>query len=170
MTQAGESFPKIQSAASSQNDFDFHVGNWKIRNRLLKTRLKKSDDWLEFESICRTRKILNGLGNINEYQFQKNALPFDEGMVLRLFNPKTKLWTINWADSKAVELDIPVIGFFTGKIGTFFSEDTIGDRRIIVRAVYDASVPDTFVWTQAFSDDNGKTFETNWIMTGRRQN
>lgn len=157
------------STVSSPNDFDFHIGDWNIHNRLLKARLSNSDEWIEFESTCRTRKILNGFGNINEYRFRKNALPFDEGIVLRLFNPKTKLWTINWADSKSVELDVPVIGSFEGKIGTFFSNDTVGGKPIIVCAVYDGSVPEAFVWTQAFSDDKGKTFETNWVMTGRRQ-
>lgn len=185
MSQAGEPSLQIQTDAqslsaasdsrvaqltiSSQNDFDFHVGNWKIHNRLLKARLQNSDDWIEFESTCRTRKILNGFGNINEYHFQKNSMPFDEGMVLRLLNPKTKLWTINWADNNSVELDVPVIGFFVDKVGTFLSNDTYGGKPIIVRAVYDGTISDEFVWSQAFSADNGKTFETNWIMNGCRQ-
>ena len=154
---------------SSQTDFDFHVGSWTIRNRALRTRLKDSDDWFEFESTCETRKILNGFGNFNQYRFEKNAMPFDEGLVLRLFNPRTRLWTINWADSKSVVLDVPVIGSFEDKIGTFFSNDTVQDRPIIVRAVYDATEPDAVVWSQGFSQDKGKTFETNWIMTARRQ-
>ncbi|HVE56747.1 MAG TPA: hypothetical protein VNB22_07955 [Pyrinomonadaceae bacterium] len=154
---------------SSQTDFDFHVGNWTINNRALRTRLKDSDDWFEFESTCETSKILSGFGNVNQYRFEKNAMPFDEGLVLRLFNPRTRLWTINWADSKSVVLDIPVIGSFEDKVGTFFSNDTFEDAPIIVRAVYDATEPDVVVWSQAFSQDKGKTFETNWIMTAHRQ-
>lgn len=159
----------VASESSSARDFDFHVGSWKISNRLLKPRLSNSSDWIEFESTCQTRKILSGYGNINEYRFQKNALPFEEGIVLRFFNPQTRLWSINWADSNSARLDVPVIGFFEGRVGTFFSNDTFGDAPFIVRAVYDASAPDAFVWSQAFSADDGKTFETNWIMTGRRQ-
>lgn len=157
-----------ESADSSHKDFDFHIGSWQIHNRLLKARLKNSDDWIEFESTCETRKILNGCGNINEYRFQTNALPFEEGIVLRLFNPKTRLWTINWADSNSVELDVPVIGFFKGRVGTFLSKDSLGEQPIVVRAVYDFTVADKFVWTQEFSGDDGETFETNWIMNGQR--
>jgi len=96
-------------------------------------------------------------------------MPFDEGLVLRLFNPRTKLWVINWADSNSVVLDVPVIGSFEGKVGTFFSNDTFDGAPIIVRAIYDATEPDVVVWSQAFSPDKGETFETNWIMTARRE-
>jgi len=96
-------------------------------------------------------------------------MPFDEGLALRLFNLRTKLCAINWADSNSVVLDVPVVGSFEGKVGTFFSSDIHDDSAIIVRAIYDATKPDVVVWTQAFSQDNGETFETNWIMTARRR-
>jgi hypothetical protein len=131
--------------------------------------LKNSDQWFEFASTCETYKILNGFGNVNQYRFEKNAMPFDEGLVLRLFNPRTRLWTINWADSISVELDISVVGSFESKVGTFFSNDTFHGTPTIVRAVYDATEPDVVIWSQAFSPDKGKTLETNWIMTARRQ-
>lgn len=159
----------VASKNSSQIDFDFHVGKWTIHNKALKTRLKNSDEWFEFESICETHKILNGFGNVNQYRFEKYAMPFDEGFILRLFNPRTKLWAINWADSNSVVLDVPVIGSFEGKVGTFFSNDIFDDAPIFVRAIYDATEPDVVVWSQAFSPDKGETFETNWIMTARRE-
>lgn len=159
----------VASKNSSQTDFDFHFGKWKIHNKALKTRLKNSDEWFEFESTCETHKILNGFGNVNQYRFETNAMPFDEGFVLRLFNPRTKLWTINWADSNSVVLDVPVIGSFEGKVGTFFSNDIFDDAPIFVRAIYDATEPDVVVWSQAFSPNKGETFETNWIMTARRE-
>lgn len=159
----------VASKNSSQTDFDFHFGKWKIHNKALKTRLKNSDEWFEFESTCETHMILNGFGNVNQYRFETNAMPFDEGFVLRLFNPRTKLWTINWADSNSVVLDVPVIGSFEGKVGTFFSNDIFDDAPIFVRAIYDATEPDVVVWSQAFSPNKGETFETNWIMTARRE-
>jgi hypothetical protein len=162
-------FPPAATKKSSHIDFDFHVGNWAIHNQALRTKLKGADDWFEFESACETYKILNGFGNVNRYRFEKNALPFDEGFVLRLFNPRARLWTINWADSNSVALDIPAVGSFDGKVGTFFSHDTFAGAPIVVRAVYDATEPDVVVWNQAFSPDEGKTFETNWIMTAWRQ-
>ena len=35
---------------SSARDFDFLFGKWKIRNRKLRTRLKNSTEWTEFEA------------------------------------------------------------------------------------------------------------------------
>src|SRR6185436_4509489 len=33
------------SATSSEHDFDYLVGNWKLQNRKLKSRLTHSDEW-----------------------------------------------------------------------------------------------------------------------------
>src|SRR5262249_61335295 len=38
----------IPSKTSSNNDFDFLVGEWKIRNKKLKTRLNNCAHWLKF--------------------------------------------------------------------------------------------------------------------------
>jgi hypothetical protein len=53
------------SASSSQTDFDFLVGKWKLHNRRLKKRLENCTDWIEFESTVEMNKVLNGIGNIS---------------------------------------------------------------------------------------------------------
>src|SRR5215468_11257687 len=50
-----------------QTDFDFIIGNWKVRNRRLKERLKGSDSWEEFEGRAVVRKIWGGAAHIDEY-------------------------------------------------------------------------------------------------------
>lgn len=157
------------SPTSLEHDFDFHIGEWKIHNKRLKTILSNSDEWIEFESSCETFKNLNGFGNINLYRFHKQGVSYEEGLVMRLFNPKTRLWTIYWVESNSVALDVPVIGSFEKKVGTFFANDTFKGQPIIIRCIYDGTVPKTVVWRQAFSADQGETFETNWIMTAQKQ-
>ena len=39
----------MQTENDGRNDFDFLVGNWKMRHRRLKERLKGSTEWEEFE-------------------------------------------------------------------------------------------------------------------------
>jgi hypothetical protein len=85
----------VASETSSQNDFDFLIGKWTIHNRKLKTRLNNSTEWTEFEAAAECRTILNGFGNIDSFQTVFDGKPF-EGMSLRLFNPKTRLWSIYW--------------------------------------------------------------------------
>jgi hypothetical protein len=55
----------IPSPTSSNHDFDFYEGKWKLRNRKLKTRLNNSTEWTEFESTQEMYRVLNGLGNID---------------------------------------------------------------------------------------------------------
>lgn len=158
----------IEAAAeSSPNDFDFFIGKWNVHNRKLKTRLNNCTEWIEFKAFSECRKILNNFGNIDSFQTAFDDVPF-EGMTLRLFNPQTKLWSIYWADSNVVVLDVPQIGSFENKIGRFYAKDIFEEREIIVQFRWEATDPEKPVWSQAFSADNGKNWEWNWSMTFER--
>ena len=157
------------SPTSSPHDFDFMVGKWKIYSRKLKTRLNNCDEWLEFDARQEFKKILNGFGNIDNFITEFDGKPF-EGMTLRLFNPNTKLWSIYWADSNVVVLDVPQIGSFENGIGEFYARDVFEEKPIIVKFKWDATKPETPVWSQAFSANEGKTWEWNWYMNFEREN
>lgn len=156
---------KIQpSATSSEKDFDFLVGKWKVQNKMLKERLNNSNDWSEFESELHLRKTLNGIGNIENYYSTFNNKPF-EGMAIRLYNPKTKLWKVYWTDSNNGVMDEnPVAGSFENGVGKFYAKDNFNGKPILVLYQWDATNPEKPIWSQAFSLDNGKTWEWNWIM------
>jgi hypothetical protein len=152
------------SETSSEKDFDFLHGVWKIQNRKLKSRLTGSDEWLEFESTCECRPILHGFGNIDKFTADLENGPF-EAVALRLFNPKTRLWSIYWADSNAVVLDVPQVGSFDGDTGEFLARDTWNGTPVIVKFHWDKSDRQNPKWSQAFSPDEGTTWEWNWYMT-----
>lgn len=154
----------IASGNSSPADFDFFVGRWKVHNRKLKTRLNDCTEWTEFESLLECRKILGGFGNTDSFQTAFDGKPF-EAMTLRLFNPQTKLWSIYWADSNVVVLDVPQVGSFENKIGEFYAKDVFENKEIIVKFRWDATDAETPVWSQAFSADEGESWEWNWTMT-----
>src|SRR4051812_16599470 len=101
----------VASESSSKDDFDFFQGKSVIRNKKLKQRFANSNEWIEFSSTQEMYKILNGIGNIDNFLATFDGEPF-EGMTVRLFNPKTKLWSIYWADSTSGTLDKPVTGSF----------------------------------------------------------
>ena len=158
----------VSSKSSSHEDFDFLIGKWRVHNRKLKSRLSGCSEWSEFEAQCDCRKILNGLGNVDSFQTMVEGKPF-EGMSLRLFSPNTRLWSIYWADSEKVVLDVPQVGSFENKIGSFYARDTYEGKEIVVQFRWDASNPTTPVWSQAFSPDHGQTWEWNWYMTFQRE-
>jgi hypothetical protein len=119
---------------------------------------------MEFESELHMRKTLAGLGNIENYYATFNGNPF-EGQAVRLFNPQTKLWTIYWMDTGNPIMDEhPVTGSFENRIGKFYASDSFNDNPITVLYQWEATDPERPKWSQAFSDDNGKTWEWNWEM------
>jgi hypothetical protein len=152
---------------SSAKDFNYLIGNWKLKNRKLKSRLTNCTDWVEFESKVEMYQILGGNGNIDKYTDTASGKPY-EGVALRLFNSKTKLWSIYWADNNSGSLDPPVVGSFENKIGHFFCKDTFNGKKIIVVFRWDVRNPNLPVWSQAFSADNGKTWEWNSINVSER--
>ena len=156
MTQAAT----IEATAQ---DFDFWMGSWNCRNRRLRERLAGSDEWEEFESKVVARPILDGVGN--EDEFRTDYAGGFVGMSFRFFDPERKRWSIYWADTRrSGELDPPVFGGFSGDTGVFEGDDTFDGRPIRVRFAWSGITTPTPRWEQAFSEDGGETWETNWIM------
>jgi hypothetical protein len=148
---------------ATAQDFDFFMGRWKVQNRRLRTRLAGSDEWEEFESTSVAHPILGGLGN--EDEFRTGHAGGFVGMSFRFFDPAQRRWSIYWADSRRPgELDPPVFGTFSGDIGVFEGQDVFEGRPIRVRFIWSGTRTRTPRWEQAFSADDGETWETNWIM------
>jgi hypothetical protein len=145
------------------HDFDFWMGSWHVHNRRLRKRLAGSDEWDEFEATVVARPLLDGLGN--EDEFRTDHAGGFTGMSFRFFDPEARKWSIYWADSRRPGLlDPPVIGSFSGDTGIFEGEDVFEGRPIIVRFLWSGVTTQTPRWEQAFSDDGGRTWETNWVM------
>jgi hypothetical protein len=150
-----------------RNDFDFLIGTWKVHHRMLTARLKGSTDWVEFEGETVDRKIMNGLGNMDE-----NIIHMPKGPVhaisLRLFDPKSKEWSIHWSTDKMGVLDIPMIGSFKDGRGEFYAQEVNGDKHVYSRFIWSKVTANSCQWEQALSEDGGRTWETNWIMNFER--
>jgi hypothetical protein len=153
---------KVQTC--SADDFDFLIGDWRVHHRRLKERLAGCREWVEFEGSSTARKILGGFGNIDD-----NVLDLPGGRyraaTLRSFDPATGLWSIWWLDGRRPHhLDTPVVGLFENARGLFYADDMLDGTPIKVRFTWFAYDADTARWEQAFSDDGGITWETNWTM------
>src|SRR5947208_11467248 len=96
------------SATSSQSDFDFLLGKWKMHNRRLNKRLEDCKDWTEFDSSDENFKILGGKGDMDTYS--TTEMPGQEGKLfegvkLRLFNPKNRLRSLYLVASNVGVMD-----------------------------------------------------------------
>jgi hypothetical protein len=88
---------------------------------------------------------------------------------VRLFDPATAEWSIHWADTvRARTFLAPMVGTFTGDTGEFFGDETVDGQKVFCRFRWSRTRTSSPQWEQAFSDDRGKTWETNWTMTFTR--
>jgi len=154
--------------SSSPTDFDFFIGDWRVRHRRLKERLAGCDDWIEFDGACHVRRLLGGAGNCDD-----NLLAMPGGtyraVTLRSFDAVTRQWSIWWLDGRFPHrLDPPMIGGFDAGTGVFFADDMFNGMPIRVRFLWHACAGDAPHWEQAFSADGGETWETNWTMAFAR--
>jgi hypothetical protein len=158
-----------QQERDGRADFDFFIGSWTLRNRCLREWLKGSTSWEEFGGASVVRKLMNGLGHIEEVTLNRASGTIEE-LVVRLFDPQTQQWSIYEADaSSGFDLQ-PVIAAGTdGRIVGYAHtswEGTYVFRRVIWSDITGAS----FHWEQAFSADGGTAWETNWIADFVRSN
>jgi hypothetical protein len=91
-----------------------------------------------------------------------------EGLNLRLYNPESRQWSLNFANSSSGSLSLPTIGQFKNGRGEFFNQETLNGRAIFVRFVISDITPNSCRFEQAFSEDGGKTWEVNWIAIDTR--
>jgi len=93
-----------------------------------------------------------------------------EGGALRLYNPKAKQWSLNYASLGNGLLTAPVFGSFNeaGK-AVFIGQDQLAGRTILVRFVITRPSAETAQFEQSYSADGGSRWETNWIAVDTRK-
>ncbi len=152
---------------AGQHDFDFHFGTWNTHISRLLNPLSGSTTWVDYEGVSVVRKVWNGRASLFELEVD-GAPGHIEGVGLRLYNPQSHQWNLNWANSSSGMLDGAMIGEFKDGRGEFYGPDTFGGRTILVRNGFYDIAQASSCFEQAFSSDGGKTWETNWIMTFTR--
>lgn len=150
-----------------RGDFDFFIGRWRVSHHRLVGRLVGSTDWQDFDGTTQTRRILGGLGNMDENVLNLPAGAY-QAVTLRLFDPARAVWTIHWIDARMATVDAPMIGRFVDGAGEFFGDDRLDGRPIRVRFRWFVDDADHCRWEQAFSPDGEASWETNWTMAFER--
>ena len=158
----------VSQKRDGQHDFDFSIGTWKTHISRLQKPLTGSTTWVEYDGVSVVREILNGHANLFELSADGPAGHL-EGVGLRLYNPESHQWSLNWANGTTGVLGVPTIGEFKSGRGVFVDQESFNDRVILVRNSFMDITPNSARFEQTFSDDGGQTWETNWVMTFTRQ-
>ena len=164
---ANPSSAQTNKEPDGQHDFDFEIGTWKTHLKRLLNPLTGSTKWVEYEGTTVVRKVWNGRANLVELVADGPAGHF-EGLSLRLYNPQSKQWSLNFSNINSGAMSPPTIGSFKNGRGEFYNQETLNGRAIFVRFVISEITPNSCRFEQAFSGDGGKTWEVNWIATDTR--
>jgi hypothetical protein len=154
-------------ARDGQRDFDFHLGSWKTTLSRRLRPLTGTTTWASYEGTTVVRKVWNGRANLVELDVDGPAGRI-QGLSLRLYNPASGQWSLNFSNSAVGTLSPPTIGAFRDGRGEFYAQETLEGRAILVRFVISEVTRDSCRFEQAFSDDGGRTWEANWIATDTR--
>ena len=161
-----------------QHDFDFEIGTWKTHFTRLVHPLTGSRTWLTYDGTTTVTKVWNGHANLVELVADGPDGHF-EGLNLRLYNPEGRQWSLNYSNVRSGTLSQPTVGEFRNGRGEFYDQEMLNGRAILVRFVItnvtrnscfviSTTAPNVCRFEQSFSDDGGKTWETNWIATDTR--
>jgi hypothetical protein len=151
-----------------QHDFDFYVGKWKVHSHRLLKPLSGSNDWVDFDGISLSRPVWDGRANMDELEADAPNGHI-EGLTIRTYNKKTGEWSLYWANANNGEISLPAtVGHFENGRGVFYDKEMFNGKPIVVRYIWSNITADHCRWEQAFSPDDGKTWETNWITENTR--
>lgn len=153
---------QISKEHDGQHDFDWELGNWTVKISRLQKPLTGSSVWTETSGTVVCRKIWDGKGNLAEVTVDAPSGRL-EFLALRLYNPQSRQWTNTFSSVGSGVLGVPMYGEFKDGRGEFYDREEYNGRTIMVRFIFTPLSADSGRSEQAFSDDGGKTWETNWI-------
>ena len=145
-----------------QHDFDWQLGTWKIHMSRLQHPLTGSTTWTDLDGTVAVRKVWDGRANLAEIVADglSGQLEF---LSMRLYDPASSQWSLNFASSNGGTLSMPMIGEFKNGRGEFYDQESFNGSTLLVRFVFSDISATSGRDEQAFSDDGGKSWEVNWI-------
>lgn len=158
---------------SGSHDFDFWLHTWDVHNRRKKVNSLYEDpednqqaEWEEFSGVAGMgATYCDGRVTIDHFEatFPSGALV--KGVNVRTFDSETGLWSMLWFDNRQPADFEPLVGGFAEGVGTFNSFIITQDgRRVLVRFLLDNFTEESLRWQQAFSLDDGQTWDVNWVQ------
>lgn len=159
--------PVAPAVRDGSHDFDFEFGTWKTRVRRLVHPLTGSSIWAEYNGTTVIRKIWGGKANMVELEVDGPSGHLELAS-LRLYNPDDHSWSLNVTSSRSGTLGVPTVGGFKDGRGEFYDKEIWDGKPITVRFVISNITANSAHFEQAFSSDDGKTWEMNWIADDTR--
>lgn len=157
----------IDDLPKRTSGFDFLVGEWEVESRRRRAPLTGGDEWYTTRASATATTLHNGAMSIDEMWFPEEGFA---GSSVRVHTVADDTWTIYWVNSRTGHLQPPVSGRWAddGSVFTATGPDDHDGRPILARYRWHSISERSATWEQAFSVDDGETWETNWVMTWTR--
>jgi hypothetical protein len=143
--------------------FDFDLGAWETHSSRLLHPLTGSTTWADLNGHTVIHRVWAGRASLAEYNADGPA-GHVELLALHWFNPNTHEWNLDFATPNVGTLgEVPGVGRCNDGRCEFYDQEQINGRYVWVRFSIWKISDDSIQSEQAFSDDGGGTWETNWI-------
>jgi len=153
-------------ARDGAHDFDWDLGAWTTHQHRRLHPLTGSTTWVDYHGTDVVHKLWDGANwGMVEADGPAGHLQI---YTIRLYNPDTHEWTVNFTNPSIGALATPVTGGFKDGRAEFYDQEFLGGRTIMVRFSISGITADTCHFEQAFSADGGKTWEVNFIVDEER--
>jgi hypothetical protein len=159
--------PAMAQPADGARDFDWEIGAWDTHVRV-RAPLSEDAAWTEFRGTSIVHAFSDGRANLVDLDVANGERGI-AGVSLRLYNPETGQWSLNFANMRDGQLTSPVYGGFEGGRGVFYGQDTVDGRVVLVRFVISDITATSARFVQSYSADGGQTWIDNWIATDTRR-
>lgn len=150
------------------HDFDWEVGVWKTHLRILRHGPNGTSAWVTYEGTSNVISIWNCRAEMVELDATAADGRHVQAINLRLYDPVSQQWSLNFANVANGAMGVPTIGGFRNGIGTFYDQEPIDGREVLLRNVWSNITANSAHFEQAISDDGGRTWTANWIADDTR--
>lgn len=144
------------------HDFDFLHGRYRVHNVRFTELRGRPDRPDTFESLSVAMPLPRDIGQIDELVVEGPA-----GHVctnVRLYDRYRRRWNLYRVDGRSGMLQPQLQGAFSNGIGIFEGQDELDRQPVRIRQTWSHIDAASARCEQAYSRDNGITWEPNWIM------
>jgi hypothetical protein len=159
--------PQTGATRDGARDFDWEIGTWETVVRV-RAPLDANAAWTEFRGTSVVHAFSDGRSNLVDLDVANGERRI-EGVSLRLYNPQTRQWSLNFASMRNGALTPPVYGEFDNGRGAFYGQDNAEGRAVLVRFVISDVTPNAARFVQSYSADGGQSWIENWIAVDTRR-
>jgi ketosteroid isomerase-like protein len=143
-------------------DFDFELGTWRTELKVLVSPIGAPAEWADYVGTTVVTRVWGGDANLVELD-ASGARGRIRALSLRLYDPASRQWSLNFANARSGVLTTPSVGGFVDGRGEFHSHESVGGRMTWVRFEISPISSDSIRFVQTVSRDGGRTWVPNWI-------